>query len=158
MVLAIATEGLTGYEPGNPQSRTPRWSNHAYGAAIDFDADHNGFNTGHGTIPQIVIDAFKKQGALWGGDYKIRTDPIHFELCSREPIAKQVTFIDVPQADSDSDALHHQDNAPAPAAPTAGGFFSRARNWLVSAASTVGFTGMAPSPTGRSRPRCSCSC
>ncbi len=60
-----------------------RWSNHAYGAAIDLDAEHNWFNTGRGTIPQTVVDCFKSTGALWGGDYKGRTDPMHFEYCSR---------------------------------------------------------------------------
>lgn len=61
-------------------SGTNRWSNHAFGAAIDFDAEHNGFNTGKGTMSPIVIDAFKRQGARWGGDYKHRTDPMHFEF------------------------------------------------------------------------------
>ena len=63
------------------ENTTKKWSNHAYGAAIDIDAEHNGFNTGHGTIPQIVIDAFKRQGARWGGNYSGRTDPMHFEFC-----------------------------------------------------------------------------
>src|SRR5262245_52393878 len=27
---------------------TTRWSNHAFGGAIDIDAERNGFNTGHG--------------------------------------------------------------------------------------------------------------
>jgi hypothetical protein len=58
-----------------------RWSNHAFGAAIDIDAADNGFNTGHGTIPQLVVDAFKRQGARWGGDYHGRTDPMHLEFC-----------------------------------------------------------------------------
>ncbi len=58
-----------------------RWSNHAFGAAIDIDAAHNGFNTGHGTMPQIAIDAFKRVGFRWGGDYKGRTDPMHHEAC-----------------------------------------------------------------------------
>jgi peptidoglycan hydrolase-like protein with peptidoglycan-binding domain len=58
-----------------------RWSNHAFAAAIDIDGPHNGFNTGHGTMPQRVIDAFKSVGARWGGDYKNRTDPMHFEFC-----------------------------------------------------------------------------
>lgn len=58
-----------------------RWSNHAFGAAIDIDAAHNGFNTGHGTMPQVAIDAFKRVGFRWGGDYKGRTDPMHFEAC-----------------------------------------------------------------------------
>jgi hypothetical protein len=91
---------VRGYEPGNPQGRTPRWSNHAYGAAIDFNAAQNGFNTGYGTMPRNAVEAFKRQGALWGGDYKGRTDPMHFEFCSREPIAAAVGFM--PQADGDS--------------------------------------------------------
>lgn len=58
-----------------------RWSNHAFGAAWDVDAEHNGFNTGRGTIPQFVIDAAYAQGFRWGGDYTGRTDPMHFEAC-----------------------------------------------------------------------------
>lgn len=75
----------------NPRkiSGSDKWSNHAYGAAIDFDAEHNGFNTGHGTIPQIVVDAFKRQGARWGGDYKNRTDPMHFEFAGGGEMATQ---------------------------------------------------------------------
>ncbi|MGY3392924.1 hypothetical protein ACVWW6_005515 [Bradyrhizobium sp. USDA 3311] len=134
---------VRGYEPGNPEGRTPRWSNHAYGAAIDFDADHNGFNTGHGTMPQLVIDAFKRQGALWGGDYQGRTDPMHFEFCSREAASKPATLMDVPQTDGDTDG----DAAPPavetpPASPSAGGFFGRLRNWIVTSASGVGLTGL----------------
>ena len=63
-----------------------RWSNHAFGAAIDINADDNGFNKGHGNIPVPMIAAFKAQGARWGGDYRGRTDPMHFEFCaSGEP-------------------------------------------------------------------------
>lgn len=136
---------VRGYEPGNPQGRTPRWSNHAYGAAIDFDADHNGFNTGHGTMPQIAVDAFKRQGALWGGDYHGRTDPMHFEFCSRD--AAPVAFADVPQADGDGDAGGEDDPQAPGATPTApagsaSGFFGRARNWLVAGASSIGLGGV----------------
>lgn len=148
---------VRGYEPGNPQGRKPRWSNHAYGAAIDFDADHNGFNTGHGTMSIMVIDAFKRQGALWGGDYKGRTDPMHFEFCSREPLAKPVAFAGDVQADGDSDQDGAEEaagsDAPAAtaaggAAPSAGGFFSRARNWIVTGASSVGLTGVGAMTNG----------
>lgn len=59
-----------------------KWSNHAYGAAIDINGQDNGFNTGHGNMPKIVIDAFKRQGARWGGDYHGRTDPMHFEFAA----------------------------------------------------------------------------
>lgn len=57
-------------------------SNHSWGCAIDLSPKTNGFNKGKGTISNIVVDAFKKQGARWGGDYEGRTDPMHFEFVS----------------------------------------------------------------------------
>lgn len=69
------------YNPRFIRGSSTKWSNHAYGAAIDINAQDNGFNTGHGTMPQPVVDAFKRQGARWGGDYHGRTDPMHFEFC-----------------------------------------------------------------------------
>lgn len=64
---------------------TTRWSNHAFGAAIDINAEENGFNVA-GNIPRVMVAAFKAQGARWGGDYKGRTDPMHLEFCeSGEP-------------------------------------------------------------------------
>jgi hypothetical protein len=63
-------------------SNPPRLSNHSFGCAIDLSPKTNGFNTGKGTISNIVVDAFKRQGARWGGDFKKRTDPMHFEFVS----------------------------------------------------------------------------
>lgn len=59
------------------------WSNHSWACALDLSPGTNGFNSGHGTIGNVVVTAFKKQGALWGGDYHGRTDPMHFEFVSR---------------------------------------------------------------------------
>lgn len=59
------------------------WSNHSWACAVDLSPSTNGFNTGHGTIPNLVVDAFKRQNFLWGGDYHGRTDPMHFEAVSR---------------------------------------------------------------------------
>jgi hypothetical protein len=70
---------------------TTKWSNHAFGAAIDINARENGFNTGHGTMPKIVVDAFKRQGARWGGNYRHRTDPMHFEFCDAGGTAETPT-------------------------------------------------------------------
>lgn len=57
-------------------------SNHSFGCAIDLSPSTNGFNTKVTTLSKVVIDAFKKQGFRWGGDYKHRTDPMHFEAVS----------------------------------------------------------------------------
>lgn len=56
-----------------------KWSNHAYAAAIDLNAAENGLHQ-KGNMPQFVIDAFCRQGAMWGGWYKGRLDPMHFEF------------------------------------------------------------------------------
>lgn len=101
------------YNPRKVRGSATKWSNHAFGAAIDLNAAENGFGTGHGTMPQPVIDAFKRQGARWGGDYHGRTDPMHFEFCDATgyPGATPTAFVDAPETDSDSDVP-----APAPAA------------------------------------------
>jgi hypothetical protein len=55
------------------------YSNHSWACAIDLSPGTNGFGKGKGTLSTIVVDAFKRQGFRWGGDYKGRTDPMHFE-------------------------------------------------------------------------------
>lgn len=92
------------YNPRKVRGSATKWSNHAYGAAIDLNAEENGFGKGHGSIPQPVIDAFKRQGARWGGDYRGRTDPMHFEFCDATGYPGPVAFIDPPHTDGDSDA------------------------------------------------------
>lgn len=57
-------------------------SNHSFACAIDLSPKTNGFGAKKGTIGTVVVDAFKKQGARWGGDYRGRTDPMHFEFVS----------------------------------------------------------------------------
>ena len=55
------------------------WSNHSWACAVDLSPATNGFNMSP-TISNIVVDAFKRQGARWGGDYHGRKDPMHFEF------------------------------------------------------------------------------
>lgn len=60
------------------------YSNHSWACAIDLSASKNGFRFDKSTtLDRIVIAAFKRQGALWGGDYRGRKDPMHFEFVSR---------------------------------------------------------------------------
>lgn len=92
------------YNPRKIRGSATKWSNHAYGAAIDLNAAENGFGKGKGNIPQPVIDAFKRQGARWGGDYRGRTDPMHFEFCDAG--VARLSLVDGGedvQADGDSD-------------------------------------------------------
>jgi hypothetical protein len=60
-----------------------RWSTHAFGCAVDFDPDHNAMTYRPNApyrMPQPVIDAFKAEGAFWGGDFRGRKDPMHFQF------------------------------------------------------------------------------
>lgn len=55
-------------------------SMHAYGCAVDFDAQNNQmgkpgtFHAGH-----PVVEAFKHESWEWGGDWQTRPDPMHFQ-------------------------------------------------------------------------------
>lgn len=55
-------------------------SMHAYGAAIDFDADRNGFGdrTPHFASSQPVLDAFAAEGWVWGGHWS-KPDGMHWQ-------------------------------------------------------------------------------
>lgn len=57
-----------------------KWSNHAYAAAIDLNALDNALGVKKGTMPQFIVDAFCRQGAMWGGWYQSRPDWMHFEF------------------------------------------------------------------------------
>ncbi len=62
-----------------PISGSNNWSNHSWACAIDLSPSSNGFNM-KTTLSRIVIDIFKAHGARWGGDYRGRKDPMHFEF------------------------------------------------------------------------------
>ncbi len=58
-------------------------SNHAFGAAIDIDPEHNALGVKIGGMSPIIIAAFDNENWLWGGRYKGRKDWMHFEAVSR---------------------------------------------------------------------------
>jgi hypothetical protein len=69
--------GCFNYRPIRGSSRL---SCHAFAAAIDLDPEHNPMNRSQiSHMPPVVIAAFKKQGAFWGGDFHSRQDPMHFQ-------------------------------------------------------------------------------
>ena len=55
---------------------------HAWGAAIDLDPDNNplGKPWSPGMIPMDVVDMFKAEGSVWGGDFVHRQDCQHFQF------------------------------------------------------------------------------
>lgn len=61
-------------------------SMHAYGAAIDLDPEKNAmgvpWKAGKGMMPEIVVQIFEAEGWKWGGKWKSRPDPMHFEATS----------------------------------------------------------------------------
>lgn len=58
-------------------------STHAWGAGIDLDPDHNPlgrrWQAGKGMMPEAVIALFEAEGWKWGGRFKQRADPMHFQ-------------------------------------------------------------------------------
>lgn len=82
-VDATGASNFGGCYNNRPIRGSTNLSNHAFGAAIDIDPEHNPLGAKVGKMPALVITAFKNQGALWGGDYKGRKDWMHFEFVSR---------------------------------------------------------------------------
>src|SRR5581483_4051282 len=71
--------GTYNYRPIRGSSRL---SCHAFGAAIDLDAEVLPLgkpNPEHGGMPLDVSACFKAQGFFWGNDYLGRKDPMHFQ-------------------------------------------------------------------------------
>lgn len=127
------------YNPRLIRGSKTKWSNHAYGAAIDINAEENGFNA-KSTIPLPVIAAFKRQGARWGGDYRGRKDPMHFEFCASEP--EVVGLADLPEADGDNDPAPAHVVAPDAEPPAVEPRWKRwgrkAWGWFASAGVSIG--------------------
>ena len=56
-----------------------RLSMHAYGCAIGLDSEHNPLVSRHGKMPKEVVKLFEAEGAEWGGRWRSRADPMHFQ-------------------------------------------------------------------------------
>lgn len=59
---------------------------HSYGAAIDWDPDHNPlgklWKANTGMMSEITIQVFTDAGWKWGGKFKKRKDPMHFQAAA----------------------------------------------------------------------------
>lgn len=66
-----------GWKEGNPLST------HALGIAIDINWNDNPWGKSTGTILGVpeIIEAFKRAGFTWGGDFKNKKDLMHFQYC-----------------------------------------------------------------------------
>ncbi len=59
-------------------------SDHAFGIAIDFDANHNAFGSQRGTLPDWFIKAFTDKGWEWGGQWSgADRDWMHFQRAQK---------------------------------------------------------------------------
>ena len=84
---AVVFDGSYNFRPIRGSSRL---SCHAFGAALDLDAQHNGLGR-RGNMSPIVINAFKREGWFWGGDFTSRKDPMHFQAAHE---GRQIASLD----------------------------------------------------------------
>ena len=123
------------YNPRMVRGSKTKWSNHAYAAAIDLNPDKNALGVKKGTMPQFVVDAFCRQGAMWGGWYKDRADWMHFEFVDnggRRPSSAAPVFgqparfaeipEDVDQTDAPADEFEEEGDEPQNIQPQTGGY------------------------------------
>jgi len=54
---------------------------HCFGAAIDLNSESNGLGT-TGDMHPGVVEVFEHFGFLWGGNFRGRTDPMHFQYAT----------------------------------------------------------------------------
>jgi hypothetical protein len=54
---------------------------HCFGAAIDLNSESNGLGTAGDMHPRVV-EVFEHFGFLWGGNFRSRPDPMHFQYAT----------------------------------------------------------------------------
>ncbi len=57
-------------------------STHSWGIAIDLEAEKYPLASTK-RMPEQVIQIFKDAGFFYGGDFKARKDPMHFQFCTK---------------------------------------------------------------------------
>lgn len=62
------------------------WSQHAYGNAIDINPYANPFGGTTTDMPEDISVIAARYGLSWGGDWRSKKDPMHFEYTGVEPV------------------------------------------------------------------------
>jgi hypothetical protein len=64
-----------------PKRGSAEISLHAWGIAWDFDPEHNVLGS-KGSMDPAIIEIFETRGFFWGGHFKGRKDPMHFQYAT----------------------------------------------------------------------------
>lgn len=85
------------FVPRKMASGTGSLSNHARGIAIDLNAKTNPMRWGRGRydLPTWVIDAFRRHGFRWGGDWTSPFDPMHFEYNRPDTALRSTSTLEI---------------------------------------------------------------
>ncbi|HYD60729.1 MAG TPA: M15 family metallopeptidase [Noviherbaspirillum sp.] len=57
-------------------------STHSWGIAIDLEAEKYPLGSTK-RMPDQIVQCFREAGFFYGGDFKSRKDPMHFQFCTR---------------------------------------------------------------------------
>lgn len=64
-------------------------SQHAFGNAIDINPGKNPWGSSKTDLPDNITQIAAKYGISWGGNWKGRKDPMHFEFMNKKQLAQQ---------------------------------------------------------------------
>jgi len=103
----IKSSGGFNYRPIRG-SKTGKLSEHGKGLAVDLNAETNGLGSETTDLPPNVSEIAAKYGLKWGGDFKGRKDPMHFEYIvpgGSQPVSENPAGAGGPAAARLADAI-----------------------------------------------------
>ena len=68
------------YNPRPIKGQNAHPSTHSWGIAIDLEADKYPLKSSK-RFPDAIVQIFQNTGFFYGGDFKSRKDPMHFQFC-----------------------------------------------------------------------------
>jgi hypothetical protein len=75
----LASEYSGIYQPRPIRGFKSYPSTHSWGIAIDINAESNPLGSETSTMDMRIVKIFKHHGFFWGGKFKKRKDPMHFQ-------------------------------------------------------------------------------